>query len=235
MLGSPLSTPGGHENQSVAVTPDQPPVAAFTAATNGRQVSFDATASSDPDGSVARFDWNFGDGAAATDAGASPAHLYAADGTYTVSLTLTDDEGCSTNRIFTGQTVSCNGGGGAVATRQVIVDTRLDGASLTAKAKQRQKGRKVLVKVKVGAGEPATVTLGGRIKAGKKTFALRTVDAGLSGGATTQLVMSPRKSKDSKRILALLGEEVKVVATVDASIEDGGGNRATDQVEVNLK
>ncbi len=38
-----------------------------------------------------------------------------------MTLSLTDDEGCSTNFIYTGTTALCNGGPGAVTTRQVTI------------------------------------------------------------------------------------------------------------------
>ncbi len=59
------------------------------AATLGAPVEFDGTASSDPDGTITSFAWDFGDGNAG--AGATPSHTYAAAGTYTVTLCVTDD------------------------------------------------------------------------------------------------------------------------------------------------
>jgi hypothetical protein len=54
-------------------------------------VSFDGTASGDPDGTVSGYVWDFGDGI--FDTGPSPAHTYAAEGNYFVTLTVTDDVG----------------------------------------------------------------------------------------------------------------------------------------------
>lgn len=54
----------------------------------GVAVSFDGTASSDPDGDVLTYSWTFGDGGSGT--GATPTHVYAAGGLYTVVLTVTD-------------------------------------------------------------------------------------------------------------------------------------------------
>jgi hypothetical protein len=59
--------------------------------TAGLSVSFDGTASGDPDGTVSGYMWDFGD--STSDTGASPAHTYAAEGNYFVTLTVTDDVG----------------------------------------------------------------------------------------------------------------------------------------------
>jgi VCBS repeat-containing protein len=55
----------------------------------GLAVAFDGTGSSDVDGNVVSYTWDFGDGATGT--GATPTHVYATAGTYTVTLTVTDD------------------------------------------------------------------------------------------------------------------------------------------------
>lgn len=73
--------------------PNQPPVASFTAATDGLTVSPSAGGSSDPDGTVTSYAWTFGDGGTAS--GVSPSHTYAAAGTYPVTLTVTDDDGAT--------------------------------------------------------------------------------------------------------------------------------------------
>jgi PKD repeat protein len=73
---------------------NQPPVASFTATppatTAGSAISFSAAASTDPDGSIKSYAWNFGDGT--TGSGVSVAKTYAAAGTYSVVLTVTDDD-----------------------------------------------------------------------------------------------------------------------------------------------
>jgi PKD repeat protein len=55
-----------------------------------QQVQFDGSASSDPDGTITAWDWTFGDGNVGT--GENPVHTYATDGTYDVSLVVTDDD-----------------------------------------------------------------------------------------------------------------------------------------------
>ena len=76
-----------------AAPTNQPPTAAFTPTTSGLGVSVNGSASSDPDGSIASYAWTFGDGGTAT--GATASHTYASAGTYSVGLTVTDDDGAS--------------------------------------------------------------------------------------------------------------------------------------------
>ncbi len=114
----------GPSFQSLVMSPDQAPTAAFTdtPASAGSVSGFDGSASTaSPEQSVSRYDWSFGDGTTAQNAGPTPSHTYSALGTYTVSLTVTDNAGCSTQLIFTGQTVSCNGSTVASTTRTLTV------------------------------------------------------------------------------------------------------------------
>ncbi len=68
------------------------PTANFTTATSQLTASFTDT-STDSDGSIVRRLWSFGDGVSASSA--NPSHTYAAPGTYTVTLTVTDNGGYS--------------------------------------------------------------------------------------------------------------------------------------------
>ena len=82
---------------AIALTPasgsaNQPPVAAFTSGCSSLTCSFTST-SSDPDGSISIYGWDFGDGGTA--AVQSPSYSYGASGTYTVTLTVTDNQGAA--------------------------------------------------------------------------------------------------------------------------------------------
>ncbi|MEM9921029.1 MAG: PKD domain-containing protein, partial [Bacteroidota bacterium] len=81
-----------------SVQPNQPPVAAFTSSTtNGEAplpVRFDASTSTDADGDALTFQWAFGDGNTAT--GETVNHAYQSAGTYTVTLTVSDQQDQST-------------------------------------------------------------------------------------------------------------------------------------------
>lgn len=72
-----------------------PPMAAFTHAVRRGgaplAVLFDGAASRDPDGSIAAWEWDFGDGVRAT--GSTASHTYGAPGTYFPRLTVTDEAG----------------------------------------------------------------------------------------------------------------------------------------------
>ncbi|MFZ3166100.1 MAG: PGF-pre-PGF domain-containing protein, partial [Candidatus Methanoperedens sp.] len=57
----------------------------------GTAVSFDGSKSFDPDGSIVSYEWDFGDGNSGT--GVNPTHIYAQNGTYAVSLKVTDNDG----------------------------------------------------------------------------------------------------------------------------------------------
>lgn len=74
--------------------PNVLPSAAFTQSANRLAASFDASTSSDADGTIASYDWDFGDGA--TGNGMTANHDYAAPGTYSVKLTVTDNSGGAT-------------------------------------------------------------------------------------------------------------------------------------------
>ncbi|MCI0689838.1 MAG: PKD domain-containing protein [Sporichthyaceae bacterium] len=75
--------------------PNQPPVASFTVDCTGTLCSFNGTGSSDPDGTITGYSWNFGD--TTSGSGSTTTHNFAADGTYNVTLTVTDNDGAPGN------------------------------------------------------------------------------------------------------------------------------------------
>ena len=94
-----LDSAGNESGRSTPVgvttpTPNESPIAIVTATpTLGEApltVVFGGSNSSDPDGLVVGYDWDFGDGATSTLA--DPQHTYTQEGSYTATLTVTDDD-----------------------------------------------------------------------------------------------------------------------------------------------
>lgn len=88
------------------------PTASFTATpssgTAPLSVSFNASASTDPDGSIATYSWNFGDGGTTSGTSNTASRTYAAAGTVTVTLTVTDNAGATASTTRTVQVDSTN-------------------------------------------------------------------------------------------------------------------------------
>ena len=123
-------------SKSVTVAaPNTAPTANFSSMTNGLTATF-TDSSSDSDGSIVSRVWNFGDGTTST--ATNPTKTYAAAGTYTVSLTVTDNGGATNTKTASVTAVSnpcsgtelCNGiavtnlsaaAGGTTATYTLVV------------------------------------------------------------------------------------------------------------------
>ncbi|MDC8016197.1 PKD domain-containing protein [Tahibacter soli] len=120
---------------TVGTPPNAAPTANFSYVTNGLAATF-TDGSSDSDGTIVSRAWNFGDGTTST--ATNPAKTYAAAGTYTVSLTVTDNGGATQTKTSSvtvvssgcGGTVLCNGvaatglaaaAGGTTATYTLVV------------------------------------------------------------------------------------------------------------------
>lgn len=69
------------------------PTAAFTSTCTELACDFDASASADTDGGIVSWEWDFGDGS--SDSGEAVSHIYAAVGTFDVTVTVTDGPGAS--------------------------------------------------------------------------------------------------------------------------------------------
>ena len=105
--------------QVVSVGTTTAPTAAFTfsptAPAVNQAVNFNAVASiAAPGRSIASYAWNFGDGSAAK-TGVTSQHDFGAAGTYSVSLTVTDDVG-QRSTASQAVTVASGGGGGGSTT-----------------------------------------------------------------------------------------------------------------------
>jgi YVTN family beta-propeller protein len=208
LLGS-IPTAGDEAGQP-AVVPNQPPVAAFAPVLKRIRPDvpgeLTAAASTDPDGTVATYAWEFGDRQTATVPAPVVKHVFRHPGKFQVTLTLTDAEGCSTALLFTGQTVSCNGSGAAAVTETVAVaypglrlkcpkssipggcSFRLRAVGVKGREKKRIKPQSAFVRTRVRAGQTKIVSIKPR-----KAFAKRL------GRAKRILVQETRKIAGEKR------------------------------------
>jgi PKD repeat protein len=102
----------------------QSPVARFTTSCPGLNCTFDATNATAPSGSITDYEWAFGDGTTTTTTDATITHNYSSDGSYDVTLEVTDDneqtngttETVDVGSIETGESTvvfAVNSGGGS--------------------------------------------------------------------------------------------------------------------------
>jgi len=93
--GSSGGTTGGGTTNNAPTANAGGPYEGFTDVS----LTFDGSKSTDSDGTIVSYAWNFGDGATGT--GEKPIHTYTAIGTYTITLTVTDDDGATaTNTTY---------------------------------------------------------------------------------------------------------------------------------------
>ena len=108
-----------------------PPIASFTATpAEGpapHTVTVDASASSDTDGTIVGYAWDFGDTGTAT--GAAAQHTYTTPGSYTIRLTVTDDGGAT---AVAEATVAVTAGEGNGAARAQALGSAYDAIEATA-------------------------------------------------------------------------------------------------------
>jgi YVTN family beta-propeller protein len=246
VVGAPIPTGAGASG--IAITPNQGPVAAFAVspAQAGSASGFDASGSSDPDGTIVRYDWDFGDGASLADGGPTPAHVYANPGTYTASLTVTDNEGCSTRLVFTGQTAMCNAGPSGQSQQQLtavsaVPDTTSPELSLAGRKKQKLDGA---VEVSATCSEDCTAVgkgsvaikfpgSGGKSSLANKRFKLKRTSGQIAAGQTLTLKLKvPFKARI--RGLDALKDDAKLTASIGVTASDTAGNATPAKRKVRL-
>ncbi len=113
LAGKARGKPTGGNSQAIDLNtpitilpPNVPPTADFTmaplSARAGQEVTFNASASRDPDGSITNYRWDFGDGTNLVGPDkVTVTHIYTQMNTYTVTLTVTDNGGATTTKSMT--------------------------------------------------------------------------------------------------------------------------------------
>jgi len=231
----------GSEYQSVAITPNQGPTARFSVAPQGagQESLFNGDQSTDADGgTVARFDWDFGDGSTLPNGGPSVTHAYAEPGNYQVSLTVTDDEGCSTLNLFTGQTLDCHGSASAQNVQTIQVGTGT-APNLRLFGNKQELAKKVTVKAKTdddtqGVAKGSISIQNKKGKSALKSFDLKKVEKTIQGGEKTKL--KPKLTKKAfKKAKKALKNGGKVTAKVKVTATDEDADKDKDSIKIKIK
>jgi glucose/arabinose dehydrogenase len=216
---------------------NKPPVPSFTASPNpvavGATVTFDASASYDPDGQITAYSWDFGDSTPA-ESGNLTTHQYASPGSYDVVLTVTDNESFTNRTSGTVVVQSAPPGPQPPIARFTVTPSPADaGASVTLDASSSvdPDGTIVSYAWDFGDSSPAgagVVTTHAYLVAGAYAIILTVTDnSSLSSTATHQLDVvrvnrGPRIDSSSPASLALTIDAGSVQRlTVSASDPDG--------------
>jgi PKD repeat protein len=120
--------------------------------TEGDTITLDGSGSSDPDGSIVRYDWSIG-GDTLEDAGPNPTYTFTTAGVYNVTLTVTDDDGLTDSDTTTATISSVSTGDGDV----YLTDMRVP--SLMLLRVDRDTTRRITVFGDGDTEQDATVTL----------------------------------------------------------------------------
>jgi len=95
--GGLYGTPKDQNSQFFSQPENQKPLANFSFSSHnlfvGNEVFFDASSSTDPDGVITNYSWNFGDGVATTTNRATTTHVYIAPDNFIIGLKVIDDKG----------------------------------------------------------------------------------------------------------------------------------------------
>lgn len=118
--------------------------------------------------------------------------------------------------------------------RRFTVDTIISG-SATAKRKQKQRGSRISVSVKVEASERLYTAASGKVKRGRTAYALGPRSGNLIAGSSLNLKLKPARSKDAKRIIRALRRGRRATGRLAVELEDEAGNTRIQRLSVKLR
>ena len=113
-------------------------------------------------------------------------------------------------------------------------DTRVDG-SVSAKTTQRQKGKKIAIKVSISCTEDLTAKATGKVKAGRDSFKLKESTEDVAAGEKTTLTLRPAKTRDAAKLAHFLAGGKTATAKLTVELTDDADNHLTDPLSVKLK
>jgi PKD repeat protein len=194
---------------------DVPPVAVFSVVQSYLDVTCDGSRSYDFGGTVVSYVWSFGDGSTAS--GMTASHTYASAGTYTIVLTVTDDDGLTGSRS---RQVTVESPPPPVALFTYTVDTLT--VNVDASGSYHLNGTIVSYSWFFGDGSIATGMTANHTYAsgGSYTIVLRVTDEdGMSGSLSQQVTVELPPPPTASFVYAVSG----LTVNVDASISTGNG------------
>ncbi|PWJ56040.1 PKD repeat-containing protein [Quadrisphaera granulorum] len=217
----------GTTTGTVTVTaPNQAPTAAFTGGAKDLVATFDASTSKDADGTVASYAWDFGDGSTGT--GATPTHTYAAAGTYTVKLVVSDDKGATGT---TSSALTVTAPVNQAPTASFASASKDLGATFDAKASADSDGTVASYAWTFGDGTSGTGVTAAHTYAAAGTYTVTLVvtdDKGATGTSTDTVVVTAPVVANQAPTASFTSAVTKLQANLDASAsKDADGTVAS--------
>ncbi len=211
-------------NVTAGGAPNQAPTAAITGpptAVAGTPVSFSGSGSTDPDGSITTYAWTFGDGGTAT--GANVSHTFAAAGTFTVRLTVTDNGGLSNSRDLS---VTVTSAGASVGTVSGVVSSPTRGALSG-------------VTVSVAGGGSATTNSTGAftiagVAVGTRSLSLSALPAGCTAPAAQSVTVTANATVTAN-FTVVCATEGAPVGTLRGRVTRSGGGAGISGAQVTVQ
>lgn len=201
----------------VILPPNGTPTARFTFSPSApvmqTDVTFDGSLSTDSDGRIVTYAWNFGDGTAG--AGATVQHRYTKSGSYSVTLTVTDDRGLSasvTQAVAVTETSNPTADFAFSPTTPLVTETVFFDAAASRAAPGRTIvsydwtfgngawGRGITASQAYSAAGTYAVTLTVTDDAGKTGVISKSVPVGGAGSLTARFSSSPTNPTTDDRI-----------------------------------
>ena len=224
---------------------NQPPTAAFTQSCTTLTCTFDARTSTDPEGAALTYGWDFGESASAdnTATGVTASHTYAAAGTYSVTLTVTDPDGLastSTQSVVVSDTPTEPPSGGTVTPLgQSATSVSSATPTLTLPTGLQDGDRLLLTGTYNAAGVNATTPSGWTLVRSDTTTAassyLWTKVATAADSGSTVTTTLPARAKASLTALAYRGVDATGTPTAALATEAGTTSHTTPTLQVSAR
>lgn len=113
-------------------------------------------------------------------------------------------------------------------------DTKVD-AVVTAAKLQKQKGKTIVVAVKIRANEALTANLSGSVRKGKHKAAFKPVTQPLKAGSTNTIKLRPARNGPSRLVAAALLGGKRAVPKIFITMTDGATNRLVVKPKIKIQ